>query len=566
MADISVQMTADETSVQIGESISIDVTVTGTRSADNPQILNTKDFDIISSGTSSQFQIINGNMSSSKVFQYSLLPRKKGRFTIGPAIVNVDGKRYQSSTIDIEISEGGSYSGTIASETTEKNSHISVEISNAAPYLNQQIIYTIRFQTRVPVQNANLTPPDFDGFWVEKMGDAKTHEKVVNGQLWNITEIKWALFPSKTGEIKIPSASLTADVVVKNDFNERSFFNTPFFDQLATTKRQVFNTEQLTINVKPLPEENKPAGFSNLVGTFNVNVGLSSNEVKVGDSTTLTVTIKGNGNIRDIPFPHLPQSQEYKLYEDEPTVKINTNANGLEGSKTFTTAIVPLKKGTITIPAISISSFDPKENKYTNLSTSSITLKVLPSDNPMNGTINSYSVDKQGVKILGKDISPIFSNESALANNSISPVIKIIFIILSIIPVIGFIISVFYYKYLSKISSDSGFIRRSKAMKKAVQKIKTLKQDTEFYNNASLLLREFIGDKINIDGRALTSMDIKTKLTVFKLNNDLINNIIRFLSECDAGLYGGKILSNENYSMLIENLNKLINRIDKEIK
>ena len=58
-------------------------------------------------------------------------------------------------------------------------------------------------------------------------------------------------------------------------------------------------TSPVTLNVRPLPASREPADFSGLVGKFRVSASLSKSSLPVGDSTTLSVVVEGEGNIRD---------------------------------------------------------------------------------------------------------------------------------------------------------------------------------------------------------------------------------------------------------------------------
>jgi len=69
------------------------------------------DFDILmgpSTSQSSSYQIINGVSSQSVSFSYLfvLTAKKEGRFTIGSASINVNGTKYTSNTLLIEVVKG----------------------------------------------------------------------------------------------------------------------------------------------------------------------------------------------------------------------------------------------------------------------------------------------------------------------------------------------------------------------------------------------------------------------------------------------------------------------------
>ena len=66
---------------------------------------------------STNFQFINGEISSSVTYSWELVPRKSGSFKIKPATVEYRGKTYSTKEINIRVNAQGS-SG--ARRTTEK--------------------------------------------------------------------------------------------------------------------------------------------------------------------------------------------------------------------------------------------------------------------------------------------------------------------------------------------------------------------------------------------------------------------------------------------------------------
>jgi len=56
---------------------------------------------------SSSVQIVNGSISSAVTYDYVLQPRAEGKVTIGAASVTVDGRRYATRPVPIEVTAGG---------------------------------------------------------------------------------------------------------------------------------------------------------------------------------------------------------------------------------------------------------------------------------------------------------------------------------------------------------------------------------------------------------------------------------------------------------------------------
>lgn len=57
-----------------------------------------------------------------------------------------------------------------------------------------------------------------------------------------------------------------------------------------------------TINVKPLPDQGKPADFTGAVGKFDFSVSASETELAATESLTVKVEVNGKGNLRLLNF------------------------------------------------------------------------------------------------------------------------------------------------------------------------------------------------------------------------------------------------------------------------
>ena len=64
-------------------------------------------------------------------------------------------------------------------------------------------------------------------------------------------------------------------------------------------------TEPIKLHVRPLPKYGKPKSFLPLVGEFTLKSEIGKTEFPLGESTTLTVVLEGDGNLRDASISEL---------------------------------------------------------------------------------------------------------------------------------------------------------------------------------------------------------------------------------------------------------------------
>ena len=124
------------------------------------------------------------------------------------------------------------------------------------------------------------------------------------------------------------------------------------------TEAKVLRTPMIELDVRPLPPA--PQTFSGLVGDFDISARVNKGELKVGESATLRLEVAGTGNVGMISEPRLPPLPYLKVYDDRPGSAIDRSGRLLKGSKSYRKALVPLEPGELTIPALTLTFFDPE--------------------------------------------------------------------------------------------------------------------------------------------------------------------------------------------------------------
>ena len=546
-ADPHVELSVDNNSASMEDTIQLRVTIQDASGTEAPQIENINDFNVGGSGTSSQTSFINGSVSRSTVFSYSLSPKKMGVFRVGPAVAEIDGKTYQSGTVEIKVTKSVSPNG---GATSSPNSNFKSEafVDNKTPYVGQDILFTYRFYSKGRVEQARLGLPDFTGFSKEPADKERDYTKVINGIQWHVSEVRYVLIPNSAGLLTIPPTTLQGAVVVPSQRRQEdvdSFFEEPFFGfNHGMLKPFLVTTESIPVQVQPLPTQGKPTDFTGLVGTFSISSNLSKSSVAVGDSTTLSVEIEGKGNIRDATLPPL-NWPHFKMYDDKPVLKVSGEGGKIEGTKSFKKALVPLQAGKEVLPPIPLSYFDVTEKKYKTISTKEQTLQVTPGTD--SGQLTHVSgqqeeTAKKDIQVQGEDLMPIKRLASAKSSLTATEE-KFAFASLALFPML-FGLSTYLERRKRKLLGNAGFVRRSKAYK---QFVTTLDKNPEkqTYDELSLIFRDYLGNRFNLDGRALTPLDAEKKLIVHKIEPGLIIQIRELLAECERGGYSGGHISEE---------------------
>lgn len=231
--------------------------------------------------------------------------------------------------------------------------------------------------------------PSFNGFVKEDLEIAPRHEFediYVGNQLMRRVFIgRFAIYSLKPGKYNLDKMQIKAKYVSS--------------DRMQGSPFQVFNlstgmhaSQDVPLEVIPLPEAGRPANFGGAVGQFTMKLEADKTTLAQNSSLTLNLNFQGVGNFQAIDSVKLPLPPDFELYES------TTNSRGnapigirreLESQKTFQVVAIPRKAGKFEIPPFHWSFYNPKKQAYETLSTQPISLEVTASTNTAVGQ-NSY--------------------------------------------------------------------------------------------------------------------------------------------------------------------------------
>lgn len=317
---------------------------------------------------SSQTSFINGQMTQSFSYTYLITPAKgQGTFTIGPASAIIQGKTYQSEPITIKVVPESQRPRDPNDPVTiaKNNTFIRLKINKKELYVGEPIIATYELYFHYSISNYQVDPPVFTGFYMKDLSPNKNfvqRQETVGGMRYTVVPLQeLLLIPQKSGALEIPAYGM--DLTVGVPSNQRDFFGR----QLLANAQISLKSEKMTIQVKALPEQGKPAGFSGAVGTFTMKAEPNKKELNADESVSYVVQIEGEGNLGlfSLPDPEIPTSLE--KYDPKYSENISYGSRGMKGFRKNEYLIIPRYGGEYKIPALSFSYFDPSTEKYVTL-------------------------------------------------------------------------------------------------------------------------------------------------------------------------------------------------------
>ena len=405
-ATIQFEASVDRTRASQSEPIRLTLRITSDKQLSQvTPAFELKDFHVEGPATSTRMEMRNTDITFSRDLTYILYAKRVGTLTIGPMQLEMDGERYETKPITVEIVQGASRSQ--AGQADDPPIFVLARADHKRAYVGQQVTVSYDLFYRIQPRNVSFNKlPTFVGFWTEDLFVAQqleSHQEMRGGASYNVAPLRRvALFPTGAGTHAVGTLAVSCDIPqqrsgrggVLDDF----FAGDPFFGR---SRSVLLQSEELQIEVLPLPEQGRPAEFTGAVGRFQLSVEAQPTQVAVGDPVTLRVLIEGEGNMASVQPLQVDAATGVKLYDPkvEEEERITNGVYG--GRRLFEYILIPEQGGTLNIPPLRFAYFDPHQARYEVLKSAPITIH---SEGSAEDEGVNYGLSRRDIEAVGEDI------------------------------------------------------------------------------------------------------------------------------------------------------------------
>jgi hypothetical protein len=568
--------------VAVGEQFQIAFTLNGP--GNNLVYSNLKDFNIHMGPNQSQsMSIVNGNMSQSTTISFIISARKEGKITIGPASVIANGnQKLETAPIVIEVTKGGpassqgnapsENSGQFADEIGNEDLFLRTYLSKTKCYIGEQITVTQKAYSRLDLRGfQNIKFPPYNGFWSQQEDGNKQinpQQEVINGITYIVAEFsKVYLFPQRSGSITIEPVELECIVRRATQRQPRNIFE-QFFGAGGYEDVSVkVKGKPVKVEVKELPLEGKPEGFTGAVGNFSYKTELSKEQVKANDALNIKLTVTGKGNIALLEAPKAELPESFETYDPKINESIKTSG-GVSGSKTFDYLVIPREKGEFVIKGLNFSFFDPDKKQYVQLPSPDMKLTVLEGDGSSAQVIVPH---KKGLKETENDIRYIKSGDLGLQKTQDEFFSSPLHYALLVIPSLLFLGGVIAVRQRMKANSDIAGMKQRKAARIAKKQLATAEKHMqanrkdEFFNEVLNALNKYISDKLGLPVADLSKDRISEMLLQRHVAEHTQTRLINTLNTCEYAKYAPSAVTGDLKKVYNDTV-ELISQLENQIK
>ncbi len=492
-----------------------------------------KNFKVVSGpNRAMNMTIINGVRQQQVSYSFSLLPQKRGRLTIGPAEVTINGKKFKTSPIQIEVLKA-------SAKQLQSGEEVFIRLipSDTLAVVGQKILVYYKLYTRKDISNFGLiSEPEYEGFFAteERNTDYRTMQEVIDGQTYTTKVMKTvAIYPQKAG--KLPIEPLLAEVAIVDNNRRRSFFN--------TGRRVTLSSLPFSIQVNPLPE-GAPESFSGAVGHFSMTTTPGQTRITTDQAITIRMRITGDGDMKRIEVADFPVPESFERYDPEmQDIEKKTFNRTIVIGKEINYLFVPQQAGNFTIQP-EFSFFDPDSMAYVTLKSEVYHYTVRQGRNKPKVTLDVQNEEEEASLFPIRKTTHLYKHNTPFIFSKTYPV-------LLGLPLLGLIAGLWVrQKRKEEDDIDDDERKRRAARKKALtrletagQYLKTPEKSKAFYDEISKALMGFVCSKLDIPFSALKKAEIVEKLEQLNIPADLINDFSDVLKNSEMALYAG--LNNE---------------------
>ena len=569
--DVRVEATVNAERIGIEDVLELTLSIEGGDADREPELPRLDAFRVAGRSTSSQIQIVNGRMSSTRAYIYQLLPQNEGTFEIGAVTVHVEGKAHTTKPIRVVVVPGslvarrprglgspfdpfeGLGGRARDLDLQEDDVFVRAEVSKRSVFQGEQIILTYRLYSRyVPLGPELADDPPLTGFWVEEVdpgAEIKFERRTVEGKQYLSAPLKQRiLFPTQTGKLEIPPLTLTTAFRLTADDPFDAFF--------ARASRPInLRSQPVTIDVAPLPAEGRSADFKGAVGRFELEAKVSQEEVAAGNPVTLTLSIAGKGNLRSLTPPELPELKGFRAFDPKTEEKARAGALGLEGEKTWEYVLVPESGGVKEVGPWRFQYFDPEEKRYVTASVGPLQMKVVGDAIAASGNIGASAAPRGEVTLLRQDIRFLKPAPSRLGEEGRPFHQSPLFYGSLILPLLWNAGLLLYLRKQEKERTHSHLFRSRRAHRMARSRLKKAAKlasegSRDFYEEIAGALYRYVGDKSGTSPSGLTTSTIDSLLSERSVPEAIRRDFQEVLGKCEEARFTPGARSREDMESL----------------
>jgi hypothetical protein len=584
--EVIVEMDRDR--IYEGESVLYRVTLNYVENPRQPDLSGFDDFLVEPMGEQSlDFQqriTINGRLSvivrRGRQYNYRLTPKKTGNLTIPAPTAEIDGQVLRGREMSLVVTAPQDQDVVRLKITAEPESvyplqPFTVTLSIAVkelpePYANENplAVQTSPPELQIPWANDEGLPdglkPDTDwrrwlsdlqsnrgsGFAINNIGENSVFSLFEQRRTTFMPEPQAVHMRDKSGkstgyrqfQFKRTFTAKKVDSYTFGPVSLKGIFASGSNPAKGVASQDIYAVAKaLQVKIKDVPEEGRPESYIGAIGRFQFDADLAPRRAKTGDPMTLTLTLSGQGTLDRATAPDLTKipkiADNFKVYEATEQTK------GAE--RRFTYSLRPLEAGVKEFPAVEVSYFDVKNEKYVTLASQPIPIEVEKADKLAGRDIvassGGLSASRRELEMRQEGIFANITDLGQLSDESIRPERW-----LAALGGLGglYFVMAFVVVRMRRLSGDTIRQRRRLAPGKARRSLNEALDELsagrvrEGADGLESALVGLVADWTDASAAGMTPTEACRQLQSLGIDGEVFNRAGRLLENCESVHYG----------------------------
>ena len=367
----TVELDITPTPVIMGESFQIEFRVTSQTRGEPDLSPLEKAFEILRRNRQSSLKWNNGRREEFTSWIFDAMPRYSGQVEIPPISFGSD--HSQARVIEVVAASD-------ARRDAGARVILQVEATPRTPYVQQQVIYTVRLLHRVELGSPRISSltTSSDAI-IKQLGKTRKYVDRVEGLSYDVREMRYAIYPQTSGPLTVYPIVLTTQMAI----GKRTIFD-PYIRNV-TTKR--IESETVELEIKPIPAAFPkdaawlPAQRLRLYEDWEPDIDAAD----VGAPLNRTIFLWADGLISgQLPDVRIEAPPGIKLYPVQPETTDKVTAGGFTSELRKKFAFIANRAGIVRFAAVEVPwwNTDLDQLEHTRLGARSLTFAGTTSAEP----------------------------------------------------------------------------------------------------------------------------------------------------------------------------------------
>lgn len=507
--------------------------------------------------------VLNGVKSLRNVV-YTLEATRPGKFILPGASITVNGKLIRSNDVVVKVisreeavknfnKENGINPSDYFLRPEENpydkirhNLFVKMVVDKRTCFVGEPVLATFKLYSRLESKSDIVKNPGFYGFTVYDMvnlADKQAATENINGKTFDVHTIrKVQLYPLQAGVFTVDAMQVRNKVEFSKSAVNKKTEQEIIEGVLGGNENETpaegtevvetdISTEPVTINVKPLPEKNRPPGFDGATGHFKITGQVVKNNLSKNEEGFLEITISGKGNFIQISAPPVQWPTGIESFESTVKDNLDKATIPLTGSRTFRYPFVCTVAGKYQLPQVSISFFNTDSNGYKTIATDAVEVQV-------------SNEDKKNLVVEEHKTSIAEKSEKAARTAGIIVVLLVLLILAYwifrkkepevLLPV----------REEQRIPSVENLLEPAAAVVSA--------EGNGFYSILHSIIWKFTGQKFGLSGSEMSKQVLADKMKESDIESSITEKLFLVLKRCETGMFTAASLQDDKHSMLLQ--------------